>query len=196
MPGRLPLARRQPAQVALIMPIAVITCIGILGLVLDLGVFRMIDSEFKNAADAAALAAAWYDPVCPVVDRRLDTPPGPPVDARCVRPDNQNANGAVSVANSVALSNLGLVSKLCADPPNVTPQFHPIQSPNVQAVSVIITCNAPYLAGAVLRISPGSTSITRWATAGLGSVQLDGTYVYAPGQDGQLFPLKTSLVPL
>ena len=59
------LRHRHPAQIAVIAPFAIIALIGVLGLVIDIGMFRLIDSELENAADAAALAAAWYDPVCP-----------------------------------------------------------------------------------------------------------------------------------
>jgi len=178
------------------MPVALIACIGVLGLVLDVGIFRVIDSEFENAADAAALAAAWYDPVCPVVDRTAQG--GLPVDPRCVRPDDNYQNAAFDVARKVAASNLGLASKLCATAPelNPPPNVKPIRSPDAQAISVIVTCNAPYLAGAVLQAGSGSSQIIRWATAGLGSIQLDGTYAYVSNQDPQTFPLLTSLVPL
>jgi hypothetical protein len=191
------LGHRQPAQIALIMPIAVLACIGILGLVLDIGIFRVIDSEFENAADAAALAAAWYDPVCPSIDR-----PGLPADPRCLtnpdgtlRTDNTR-DSASTIASRVASANLGLASRLCADTPVVNPQIHSIQSPNAQALSVIVSCHAPYLAGAAIQVNSGSSQITRWATAALGSVQLDGTYAYISNQDPLDFPLLTSLVPL
>jgi hypothetical protein len=179
------------------MPIAVIMCIGILGLVLDIGIFRVIDSEFENAADAAALAAAWYDPVCPVVNQA--GPPSLPQDPRCMTNPDNTQDSAAGIATRVATANLGLASKLCAGPPTISlPQIdNPpslwIQSPTARAVSVVITCNAPYLAGAVLQVNGGNTQITRWATAALGSMQQDGTFAYHAGDST---PLVTSLVPL
>jgi hypothetical protein len=155
---------RQPAQIALIMPIAVITCIGVLGLVLDIGLFRVIDSEFENAADAAALAAAWYDPVCPGLgDTQL------PTDTRCIRADNQPDSAPV-IATAVAQANLGLASKLCASQPTIIVQPGQLNTPSAPAVSVIIQCHAPYLAGAVLGLTGGS-DITRWASAAIGDEQ-------------------------
>ena len=176
-------AHKQRAQIALLMPVAVLTCIGILGLVLDVGLFQVIDTEFENAAAAGALAAAWYDPVCPTTD------------SRCARPDN-TAGSASNIAGTVANANLGMASKLCASPLTIQVQEHAIESPDVQAVSVVISCDAPYLAGAVLQVGSGTSQIVRWSTAGLGSVQSDGSYAYVFGQDPLTFPLVTSLIPL
>jgi hypothetical protein len=165
------------------MPIAIIACIGILGLVLDVGVFRLIDSELENAADAAALAAAWYPPVCPAIDPRCP-------------PDTTNES-AQSIAATVGNANLGLASKLCADVPAIQVNPGLIQDPDISAVSVIYTCQAPFLAGAVLPGNGGTTTITRWATAGVGSVQTDGSFAYAAAQaQDPNFPLIATLVSL
>jgi uncharacterized membrane protein len=160
------LTGKQRGQVALITPIAVIACIGILGLILDIGIFRLIDSELENAADAAALAAAWYDPVCPVLDSRCAT-------------DN-TAGFATPKAREMAKHNLHVAAALCGDdPPNKDANIqvqtsNQIHNPSAPAVSVIISCKAPYLAGAVLRLS-GDSQIIRWATAAIGDKQPDGS---------------------
>jgi hypothetical protein len=181
------------------MPIAVLTCIGILGFVLDIGLFQVIDSEFDKAAAAAALAAAWYDPVCPVPGDPAYLPPVPP---STFSPCTQNPNGTMRVDNSLdsattvaantASRNLGLANSLCASPPSIQVHAQPITDPSTRAVSVIIQCNAPYLAGAILSATGGTSQITRWATAAIGTVQADGTFVYFPNDPNTV----ASLVPL
>jgi len=182
------------------MPMAVIMCIGVLGLVLDVGIFRLIDREFENAAAAAALAAAWYDPVCPVPTNPQFLGP----DTRCTtnksdgtpRPDNtyqpQPNDTATQVAVDIANRNLGLAKKLCSDVPTIQVNTGSIQNPSANAVSVIISCHAPFLAGAILRAGDGGT-LTRWATAAIGSVQTNGTFAFVPTQDKELLATLVSL---
>jgi hypothetical protein len=187
------------------MPIAVIACIGVLvlGLVLDVGIFRLIDSEFENAAAAGALAAAWYDPVCPAPGDPAYLPPVPGgTGVPCAnpdgtpRPDNPYQpvpnDAATFVATRTAKANLGLATRLCASQPSIQVNAQPITDPSTRAVSVIITCNAPYLAGALLSGTGGSSQITRWATAAIGTVQKDGTFAYFPNDPNTV----ASLVPL
>ncbi|MBV9329462.1 MAG: hypothetical protein JO352_37645 [Chloroflexi bacterium] len=139
------------------MPVAILACIGVLGLVLDIGLFRVLDSDFENAADAAALAAAWYQPVCPVGDPRCKT-----------------GSDATTVATSFLSRNLGPASNLCSAYPSITVRSNQIHNPSAPAVSVIVQCNAPYLAGGVLGLNGGS-QITRWATAAIGNEQPNGS---------------------
>lgn len=197
---------RQPAQIALMVPFTIIALIGIMGLVIDVGVFRLIDSELENAADAAALAAAWYDPVCPGSDPADVSDRSDPAaaDPRC--PLGDTAEHAFAVAQQFGADNLGLATALCGSTPVIDqPLVHPIQSPNARAVTVIVHCRAGYLAGRILGL--GSTEITRWATAGLGEEQdftePDGTirrnlgaYAAYPGLSNPPAPLIARLVPL
>lgn len=164
------------------MPVAILACIGILGLVLDIGLFRVLDSEFENAADAAALAAAWYPPVCPLAAG----------DLRC-----KSNSDATTVATNFLNRNLGPASALCSAPPSlanggIMVQSNQIQNPSAPAVSVIVRCNAPYLAGGILGLNGGS-QITRWATAAIGNEQPNGSLGdYALTSD----PLIAALVSL
>jgi uncharacterized membrane protein len=183
------LRHRQPAQIALFAPIAIITFIGIIGVVVDIGIFRLIDSEFENAADAAALAAAWYDPVCP------NSPPFS--DPRCARTDN-TPNSAITVATTLVSKNLGLASALCGSTPVVTVSpVKPLVAPSARAVSVIIHCTAPHVVGRILGVSQGA-DIYRWATAGLGDAVSGsgGSRSLGDFRLGDPTPLVVALVPL
>lgn len=165
------LSHKQPAQIAVIAPFALLALFGIVGLVIDIGVFRLIDSELENAADAAALAAVWYDPVCPGDPNNQLT-----WDWRCGNgnPDpsqNDNSPGmATKMAQAFGYQNLGLATTLCGSTPVIdNPIVHPLQAPKARAVTVIVHCHAGYLAGRILGL--GSTEITRWATAEIGDAQ-------------------------
>src|SRR5439155_27371846 len=57
--------RRQPAQTFVIAALAMTSMLGALSMVIDAGVYFVIQRQLQNAADAAALAAVWYDPACP-----------------------------------------------------------------------------------------------------------------------------------
>jgi hypothetical protein len=158
---------RQPAQIAIIAPFAIVALISIVGVVVDIGIFRLIDSELENAADAAALAAAWYDPVCPGAD---SVNPDDPVerDLRCPLPTP--TDNAAARAQEFGHYNLGLASTLCGSMPVIDPPLvHPILSPNTRAVTVIVHCRAGYVVGRILGL--GSTEITRWGTAAIGQEQ-------------------------
>ncbi|MDQ6671957.1 MAG: pilus assembly protein TadG-related protein [Chloroflexota bacterium] len=181
------LRHKHPAQIAVITPLAIIAFVGLLGLVVDIGVFRLIDGELENAADAAALAAAWYDPVCPYT---------PDIDPRCAA-DNQPGM-ALRVAQQFASYNTGLAGALCGSPlPRLddnSVRVHSIQSPKTTGVTVILQCRAGYLAGRVLGL--GSTDITRWGTAAIGERQPGGTMgPYVVYVDTTSPPLIAGLVP-
>src|SRR5258708_3264043 len=55
---------RQPAQTFVMAAVAITALIGTLSLVVDAGVYFVIQRPLQNAADAAALAAVWYYPAC------------------------------------------------------------------------------------------------------------------------------------
>lgn len=184
---RFGLRHKHPAQIGVIAPFAIIALIGVLGLVIDIGVFQVIDSELENAADAAALAAAWYDPVCPVA---------PDPDPRCA--DGNQPGMAITVAQQYVDYNTSLASALCGSPiprlDNNSVLAHPIQSPRAQGVTVILQCRAGYLAGRILGL--GSTEITRWGTAAIGEQQAGGAMGGYVARGGSLTPpLIAGLVP-
>ncbi len=182
---------RQRAQIAIVAPFAIIALVSILGLVLDFGIFRIIDSELENAAGAAALAAVWYDPDCPVTDPRGGV---------------GNTTGyADTAAEQFAQKNFGVATVLCGSTPTIDHPVlsHPINQPNALAVTVIVHCDAGYLAGRLLGL--GSVTITRWGTAAIGNAVVDGTSwkmgTYLPPPGGMVPPvgspnLIAGLVPL
>ena len=202
------LGARQPAQIALIAPVAIMVFIAVIGLVVDIGFFRLIDSEMENAADAAALAAAWYDPVCPNNPQQTN----PPQDPRCEfksdgitpRTDNDPSRCAPQTcaeyeATLVATQNLGLASALCDS--SVLVQVSnptPPNAPGARAVSVVIECNAPHVVGRILGVSQ-DMQIYRWGTAALGQVAA-GSNPSRPSLGGYVAgssaPLLAALVPL
>ena len=57
--------RRQRAQTFVIAALAMTSMLGALSMVIDAGVYFVIQRQLQNAADAAVLAAVWYDPACP-----------------------------------------------------------------------------------------------------------------------------------
>src|ERR1700716_1171121 len=57
--------RRQPAQTFVLAALAMTSMLGAVSMVIDAGVYFVIQRQLQNAADAAALAAVWYDPACP-----------------------------------------------------------------------------------------------------------------------------------
>ena len=168
--------KRQRAQIIVVAPFAIIALVSILGLVVDFGMFRLIDSELENAADAAALAAVWYTPVCPTTD------------LRCATDNGQPNKTAPQVATQFAQSNLGLARALCGTDPTIDPHIQPIQQPSTTAVTVIIQCDAHYLAGSILGLR--QTQITRWATAAIGDKDpvtgKMGSYVAPPAGSASL----------
>jgi Putative Flp pilus-assembly TadE/G-like len=141
--------------------------IGLLAMVIDAGLFYMVDSELQNAADAAALAAVWYLPACQ---------------------NNQNCAPAsddqrVPVTQLVG-ANLGLASALCAGPPplsdsptgasyvanvgNVSASVtnSSLVFPPTQSVTVTAHCNSIFPLGGF--VGRSSLSLNASATAAIG----------------------------
>src|SRR6266851_4935095 len=56
--------RRQPAQTFIMAALGMVSMIGALSMVVDAGVYFVLQRQLQNAADAAALAAVWYEPAC------------------------------------------------------------------------------------------------------------------------------------
>ena len=58
------LQRRARAQVFAITAVVMVATVGALAMVVDVGMFLVVQRQFQTAADAGALAGAWYQPVC------------------------------------------------------------------------------------------------------------------------------------
>jgi hypothetical protein len=154
---------RQPAQTFVIAALAMTSMLGALSMVIDAGVYFVIQRQLQNAADAAALAAVWYDPACPspnpawvTAGCQLSNPdPTPP---ECLQPQNSaySARPCTAAVNQVK-ANWGIALSLCAGPDRATgsvpikitanPGLPPSGSLNVPQVSpyfVSLECVAPH----------------------------------------------------
>jgi hypothetical protein len=158
--------RRQRGQTLVLATLAMTTMLGALSMVIDAGVFFVIQRQLQNAADAAALAAVWYDPACVASS---GTPPDTmgqhgcqnsdpgllPPPPECSIPPN-TANLPCSAAVATVRANLSSVLGLCAGPnlpagtipvqiisyPGVTPPAPPA-APPLPPYVVSVSCDAP-----------------------------------------------------
>jgi hypothetical protein len=108
-------------------------------MVVDVGMFMIVQHQFQSAADAGALAGAWHDPICPMVDDL------------CLGP----AQSAVGTATQLAQMNADAVAGLCSGKPAVTvPSLGTkLNVPSgVPTIVVTVECDANYSFG---RILPG-----------------------------------------
>jgi hypothetical protein len=148
---------RNRGQTIVFAAIGIVALVGASALVIDLGIFFVIQRQMQNAADTAALAAVWYAPVCdPAVPACQTTWPGPhpPACTTPPRPDEVPC----SVALAYADRNLDLVSGLCSGPygnaarPNIEsypalPHYFLTSGGAVAIYVVAIDCDAPYWFG-------------------------------------------------
>jgi hypothetical protein len=162
-----------------------VALVGASAMVIDLGIFCVIQRQMQNAADSAALAAVWYGPVCDPAAQGAggcqSTWPGPHPSVCTTTPPTPARLDEVpcSVAMAYAQQNLDLVSGLCsgpygnAAPPTVTTYpADPYRLMNGGAVAhiyiVTIECNAPYWFGHILPTLPLSHRIATNAAAIIG----------------------------
>jgi hypothetical protein len=189
--------RRQRGQVMVIAVVATVSMLGALSLVIDAGLYFVIKRQLQNAADAAALAAVWYDPACPGStwsDYGCQTAGGPTAPECNVPPNNLSGNAlpCTAAVNQVK-ANSSVALSLCAGPilptgaiavdisahpgvgpPNSDPN---LVVPNVTPYVVTVSCNAPHW---FARVLPGvnlTMEINANAAAALGW----------RGDNGQLF---------
>lgn len=146
--------RRERGQVLVLAAVFMVALVGAMALVIDAGMFLIIQRQFQSAADAGALAGAWHDPICPVPA------------ALCLGP----TQSAEAVAKQVAQVNGDQVADLCGGTVTVTvPTLGtPLNVPaHVNAIVVTVECNAGYSFG---RILPGLTTrhISASAAAAVG----------------------------
>jgi hypothetical protein len=132
--------------------VAMVALVGGLAMVVDTGMFFVIQRQMQSAADAGALAGAWHKPICAS-------------DTACFGPDGS----AQVVAREVALANAAALSELCIGGVNVpvptagTPLNRPV---NVNAIVVTAECDAAYSFGRILGLS--SKHISASAAAAIG----------------------------
>jgi uncharacterized membrane protein len=150
--------RRQRGQTIVLAAVAMVAVVGGLAMVVDAGMFFVIQRQLQTAADAGALAAVWYDPVCPGV--YTGAPPNGCLTSRT----------PVAVAQEVAKANADTIKQLCGGtvvPATVTTGTTLIRPSNVSTVVVTVECEAGYSFGRILNLN--RKHLTASAAAALGN---------------------------
>jgi hypothetical protein len=167
-----------------------VAMLGAVSMVIDAGVYFVLQRQLQNAADAAALAAVWYKPACP--------PTAPWVAAGC----QTTISGSpapqcnpfldpfpCTAAVETAQANWGQASLLCQGP-NLPAGTIPVNIstgagqvlnlPNVQPYVVTLSCDAPHW---FARVLPGvnlTMKISVSSAAALGWLGSNGQLVGDP----------------
>ncbi len=150
---------KQQGQIIVAVPIALLAFIGMVTLVVDIGTVKLLQSEMQNAADAAALAGVWYDPVCPLSYTTCASDNAAMVAAAAAQTPRAMAAEKVAI-DYASVHNGALLKILCGSQPDVSPQNKTLNVPRVNALTVVIHCQAGFLSGSVLGVGP----IDIWAT--------------------------------
>ena len=177
--------------------------LGALSMVVDAGVYFVIQRQLQNAADAAALAAVWYDPACPSGNPSSQSagcqhdPPAGPVPPTC-----GSDIGPCTAANQVASANQTVALSLCAGPTAQgkqlpPPEVHPgapLNVPQVSTYVVTMSCDAPHWFGQVLPgvIKPMHIQVS--AAAALGWLGQNGQLLGGPTPPSSTTPLVARLI--
>jgi hypothetical protein len=148
------LRHRQRAQSIAFAAVGMVAIVGGLAIVVDAGIFLVVQRQLQTAADAGALAGAWHDPICP------GTSPG------CLGPPNSASTFAVNVAQA----NGDTVKQLCGgvvtvDPPATGTTL--IRPANVNTIVVTVKCQAGYSFGRILGLD--RKLVTASAAAAIGN---------------------------
>lgn len=151
--------RRARAQALPLAAMAMIAMVGGLAMVVDTGMFLVIQRQLQSAADAAALAAAWYPNVCPAVA------------------DGCHPTGdATLVAQQIAHANADALAAMCQDGvkvPSVQVGARLNRPIDANTVIVSVSCDASYSFGRILPIVP-TKHIEVSAAAAIGSYGPNG----------------------
>jgi uncharacterized membrane protein len=183
--------------------LAMTAMIGALSMVVDAGVYFVIQRQLQNAADAAALDAVWFAPACNPdwaangcqTSNPLATPAG------CMLGDKTQC--PLTAARDEARANWGVAVSLCAGPNlqsagTVNVEGGPGETltvPNVGTYVVTLSCNAPHwfariLPGVCDRLPGCAVPISSSAAAALGWLgpngELEGDVTRAQGPNPKL----------
>jgi putative Flp pilus-assembly TadE/G-like protein len=189
--------RRQRAQTFVLAALAMVAMIGAISMVIDVGVYFVIQRELQNAADAAVLDAVWYEPACPsrwvVAGCQANNNPSPALE--CTVPPNNSPPGnpvpCTAAVNEVE-ANWNVALSLCAGPQQSAtgsiqivagpglPPAGSIVSPSVSPYQVTVSCDAPHWFARVLpgvkpsmRISASSAAALGWLDPNTGQLRGD-----------------------
>jgi hypothetical protein len=159
---------KKPAQAIGLVAVMMVAMIGALSMVIDAGVYFVIERQLQNAADAAALAAVWHGPPCQIVDQFYAY--------GCQDPAAGSPDPATVVANVVE-ANSGVALSLCAGP-NLPAGTVPVNIssgpgpalivPSVNTYVVTVSCDAPHWFARIFPTVRLQTHISRSAAAAVG----------------------------
>ncbi len=155
--------QRQSGQAIVVAAVAVVSLVGALAMVMDLGMFFVVQRQLQSAADAGALAGAWYDGICPADPRVLYCSPSNSRDA------------ATGVAQSVAQANANTIAHLCGGsiaPPTIATGTQLVRPRNVNTIVVTVECDAGYSFGRILNLT--TKHITASSAAAIGDRDANG----------------------
>src|SRR5437868_7046408 len=133
---------REPGQAIIIAATSMVALLGAMAMVIDIGIFFVVQRQLQTAADAGALAGAWHSPVCLAGQTGClagDAAPGLTGGATV-------SNCAVSgyPACDVAQSNANAVADLCGGsvpPPTVTVGTQLVNPQQVNTIVVTVQCD-------------------------------------------------------
>jgi hypothetical protein len=174
------LGRRQRAQTIVVAALAMTAIVCGVAMVIDVGMFLVAQRQLQTAADAGALAGAWYEPVCPT--------PAP----------GCKTGSAKDVAKEVAQANADTIKQLCGGAITIDKDKHiqtgtPEQKlvmPRVNWIVVTVECSAGYSFGRILGLD--RKTITASAAAGIGDRDANGDIADFNPQTGGPRPSQQS----
>jgi hypothetical protein len=167
------LRRRQRGQAIVLAAVATVALVGALAMVIDTGIFFLVQRQFQSAADAGALAGAWHFPIC--------APGAPPIGAPCLAsppatppllgsPPSASCDGTSGFPScDVAFANARTVKPLCNGAVHaiVSAGTTLVRPSNVNTIVVTVYCDAGYSFGRILGL--GSKRISASAAAAIGN---------------------------
>jgi Putative Flp pilus-assembly TadE/G-like len=185
------LRHRSRGQTIGIAAVAMVALVGGLAMVIDGGMFFVIQRQLQSAADAGALAGAWHYPICPVQSPTEPpwpqsgcqaSPPGPTPNGITVEsPPTCDVPGTGSPKNcawcppvtsyaacDVAMANAQALQPLCGSSLQAfvssgTQLNRPL---NVNTIGVTVQCDAQYSFGRILGFSRRHISASAAAAMG------------------------------
>ncbi|MBV9895016.1 MAG: hypothetical protein JO020_12670, partial [Chloroflexi bacterium] len=201
-------------QTFVIAALAMTTMLGALSMVVDAGIYFVIQRQLQNAADAAALAAVWYDPACSSThwsgagcQPSNPNSPAPECPPTANLPAGYDPKPCTAAAEAMK-ANWSVALSLCAGPnlPAGTPgvgvtidtyaglaNFSGNTVPGVQPYVVTLSCKAPHWFGRVLPGVNLTMSISASAAAALGWLAPNGQLHGDPQVSNE--PLVARLLP-
>jgi uncharacterized membrane protein len=180
---------RSRGQTIVFAAIAMVALVGGLAMVVDTGMFFVIQRNFHSAADAGALAGAWHNPICPSASNCLTSPGVPAMVGTSVgTPPTCTTPPPVGTAPScapcdgtpgfaacdVALANANSVKPLCNGAVHATVAVGTtlVRPSNVNVIVVTVECDAGYSFGRILGLF--TKHISASAAAAIGDRDTNG----------------------